>query len=230
MSFTDTYAGTSAGYSARSTNPWITNPQAELLNGLCSGKEAAFPRFTWLPRKHRGVFMEACSHAFFVVKDHVETLMFEKLTDAEKGVFLTIQRKTLRYNKLMETIGRKAFYQGHCEQDGTLKLNAMRNVMLPPGVPNCSAVSKGVNGLLKKGLISRMECSRADSEQKVYSAGPLEIIVPLFFDEAYLHFLERIDGATDQIGNSFLEQLYSSFGPFMQENSLEWIHIRQFGA
>ncbi|MDR9772420.1 hypothetical protein RJJ65_07085 [Rhizobium hidalgonense] len=220
MSFIDTHTGMPAGYTARSAT-WTTNSQAELLNDLCSGKEAKFTRFTWLSRKYRETFMEGCTQAFYVVKDYAETLLFEKLTDAERGVMLTIQRKTLRYNKLMETISRKTFYLGHCERDGTLKLNAMGNVMLPPGVANCSAVSKGVNGLLAKGLISRMECSHADRQEKVYSAGHLEVIVPRFANEAIGYLYEKIGDCPEArvIHEGLCRELATTFAFVAQENS-----------
>ncbi|MBY5826579.1 hypothetical protein [Rhizobium leguminosarum] len=233
MTFTD--IGTSAGRSAftRTTTPWTTNPQAELINSLCSLNDKIFPRFDWLPRRHRPAFREACNKAFFVVKDYVETLLFEKLTDAEKGVFLAIQRKTLRFNKLMETISRKAFYQGHVELDGTLKLNIHGNIMLPPSVPNCSAVSKGVNGLLKKRLISRMDCAHQDRDQKVYSAGPLEKIIPCFVITAFNFFSEQTEGEQseiDTIGRAFADEVFASFDTFIRENGLEWAFDRHSGG
>ncbi len=218
---------------ARTNTPWITNPQAELINGLCSPHAKAFPRFDWLPRQHRPALQEACNKAFFVVKDYVETLLFEKLTDAEKGVFLAIQRKTLRFNKLMETINRKAFYQGHLDSDGTLKLNIHGNIMLPPSVPNCSAVSKGVNGLLNKRLISRMDCAHPDRDQRVYSAGPLQKIIPCFVLAAHSYFLDQAEGEQseiDTIGQAFADEVFTSFEAFKRENGLEWVFDRHSGG
>ncbi|MGZ2381195.1 hypothetical protein ACVIDN_002558 [Rhizobium brockwellii] len=182
-----------------SSHNWVTNPGAHFMNSLCP--PGTFPQLAGLNCDEHVMLKDACHKAFYKVKDYVERrrFSFRDLTQAEFGVLLTIERKTLSYSKLFEKLPRRFFWKGEIDRDdGSLRLNDNRIERLPPSVADESTLSKGMEGLLLKGWISKSTADEGPGgHSMVYSAAPIEVV---------LQFLAETisDGVPSELGDPFL--------------------------
>jgi hypothetical protein len=157
---------------------------------------------------------DACQKAFYKVKDYVERrrFCFRNLTQAEFGVLLTIERKTLSYSKLFEKLPRRFFWQGEIDRDdGSLRLNDNRIERLPPSVADESTLSKGMEGLLFKGWISKSTADEGPGgHSMVYSAVPINLILQVLVDTIS-------DGVSSELGDLFLNLIVGEISELMDD-------------
>jgi hypothetical protein len=187
---------------------WTTRPDVELVNALCPGGKYQFPNFPWLiggdldgihfDGDYRGELPRLFAKGFYRVRDTYwasQMRLQDKLGKYERKTLIAIERRTLRFGKLMEKIPSRLFSDGEIDP-GTRELRMARDgfPIMEPAVPDNGALSKASRGLLTKGIITKIRSDRHSATidaSSIYSALPIDEALRLLVRNAF-------DAATDE--------------------------------
>jgi hypothetical protein len=209
---------------AVSGSAWVTNGPAEFINSLCPNRGMqAFPHFDWVRGRERENLKDAFKYGFNAVQAHYRAALLErhycgKPNAAELRTLYVIERKTFQFGKLMEKIPRRVFHEGERRRDGELvRERCFGTVVVPPAVQDDRTLSKGSNGLLRKGLITKVESDPHPrfGVSSIYCAVPILEAVQLILDRASVDFAriypKRVTEVFDAIGDEINDRCSGLF-------------------
>ncbi|MFC0805468.1 hypothetical protein ACFHWW_08345 [Ensifer sp. P24N7] len=164
----------------RPKGKWFTNGGAEFLNSLCPNGQFPFPDFDCLEAGERGLLEEACTYGFNTFKESWNGGIFDRFkefTVAEQRILAVVERKTLRFGKLLEKIPRKTFLLG---DDGTDRFGLP--LISKTGLDE-AGLTRGLRALAGKGAIARVRADQFNGRERsnVFGVFPLTGMLQIFF-------------------------------------------------
>lgn len=188
---------------------WRTRRDVEFLNALHPRAGRQFPDFGSLGEELR-LLPDACEAGFRAVVARWESALFSgpsEITRREMKVWLAIERRTLKFGKLIEKIPERHFLEGLRDDQGNLCVGRDGEIILPPtGISDRRNLYATIESLLEKRAISRFKSEKHFFFGQSYMYSPINArdMLSIFMQKTAKVFISTNENFESETFSQFL--------------------------